>query len=145
MNKLLFLLLLPILIYSDEYEFRGRHFLASYVDCDNDAISDPEMVRYIMDKAVSSSGATILDSRYCQFGELGGVTIVYLLAESHASIHTYPEHNSVFVDIFTCGDSCTVSDFDAILQWYFKPKVTHALLLSRSKDIEELVLDCDLD
>jgi spermidine synthase len=34
-----------------------------------------------------------------------GVTVVAVLAESHASVHTWPEHAQAFVDVFTCGDS----------------------------------------
>jgi S-adenosylmethionine/arginine decarboxylase-like enzyme len=35
------------------------------------------------------------------------MTAVYLLAESHVSIHTYPDSGSMFLDAFTCGDSCS--------------------------------------
>lgn len=35
-----------------------------------------------------------------------GLSIVVLLSESHASIHTYPEQNCMFVDAFTCGTNC---------------------------------------
>ncbi len=35
-----------------------------------------------------------------------GISVVALLSESHVSIHTYPEYNSLFLDAFTCGNTC---------------------------------------
>lgn len=145
MNKSLFLLCLFFFpVYSNEYEFKGKHFLASYMECDSDRLSANRSLHFAMDVAVLSTGATILSDNYHEF-DGGGMTIVYLLSESHASIHTYPETNSCFVDIFTCGDTCSWQDFDSILQWYLHPNKVEALLLQRGEEIEELVFDGDED
>jgi S-adenosylmethionine decarboxylase proenzyme len=53
--------------------------------------------------AVERAGATVLQSHTEQF-QPQGCTVLLLLAESHASIHTYPEHGVYMADIFTCGD-----------------------------------------
>ena len=48
--------------------------------------------------------------------------MIILLSESHASIHTYPEHGGCFVDFFTCGTTCKPENFDKYMQNYLKPK-----------------------
>lgn len=121
----------------EEYQFLGRHFLASYLDCDETAIKDVVALRKAMDEAVISCGATLLDS--CEFVfKPDGLTVIYLLSESHASIHTYPEKNACFVDLFTCGDKCSAENFDRVLRAYLKPKTVNQRLLLRHEDIEEL-------
>ncbi|HET9511955.1 MAG TPA: adenosylmethionine decarboxylase [Sphingomonas sp.] len=56
-----------------------------------------------MRAAVAAAGATLLDLRLHGFGEGQGVTGIALLAESHISIHTWPEHDYAAADIFLCG------------------------------------------
>jgi S-adenosylmethionine decarboxylase len=52
-----------------------------------------------------AAGARILHSHFHSFGEAMGVTGVVLLAESHISIHTWPEYGFAAADIFMCGDA----------------------------------------
>ncbi|MCX7373892.1 MAG: adenosylmethionine decarboxylase, partial [Alphaproteobacteria bacterium] len=49
------------------------------------------------------SGATILHGHFHHFSPNGGVSGVLVLAESHVSIHTWPEKNFAALDIFVCG------------------------------------------
>lgn len=112
------------------YECSGKHFFATYIDCDPESLQDRFAVERVMGDAVRSSRANILDCTVHHFG-VGGVTILYLLSESHASIHTYPEHNACFVDLFTCGDKCSHEMFDKILRDHFKPKSVNWELLYR--------------
>jgi S-adenosylmethionine decarboxylase len=58
----------------------------------------------LIEIAAESSGATILQTISKKF-EPQGVTIVSLLAESHISIHTWPEEGKAACDVYTCGDS----------------------------------------
>lgn len=116
-----------------EYEFKGVHFLVSYCDCDNDALTDLEGLTEAMKNAVESSGATILDKCSWVFPP-SGLTMVFLLSESHASIHTYPEHNACFVDLFTCGENCSAQKFDAVMRAYLKPKAVNDQTLFRNKE-----------
>lgn len=127
-------------LFGDEvHKFAGKHFLASYLHCDPKAISDVQSLLAAMDKAVSSSGATILDkSSYIFYPE--GVTIVYLLSESHASLHSYPEFGACFVDLFTCGDNCSAKEFDAALRAYLLPQEVNARYFLRTEETEELPL-----
>ena len=112
-----------------EYQFIGRHFLASYYGCDEQALRDIHKLPEVMKEGVAASGATLLDASLYIFPP-DGMTMVLLLSESHASIHTYPEHGSCFVDFFTCGTSCSAEKFDEVLRDYLKPKkvMNHAFM-----------------
>ena len=103
------------------YEFYGRHFTASYKNCDPQALQRVPFLMKVFEKAVQSTGATILKYDCVEFPG-NGVTAFFVLSESHASIHTYPEHNSCFVDLFTCGHTCSHENFDRMLKSYLKPK-----------------------
>lgn len=82
----------------------GRHFLAELHGCPYDAIASLARVEAAFLRAVRSSGARVLSHAGHQFSP-HGATVVVLLAESHASIHTWPEHGYAGVDFFTCGSS----------------------------------------
>jgi S-adenosylmethionine/arginine decarboxylase-like enzyme len=49
------------------------------------------------------------------------MTGLALLCESHASIHTYPEHNACFVDLFTCGENCDWEKFESVMVSFLEP------------------------
>jgi S-adenosylmethionine decarboxylase len=108
--------------------------MASYVGCEPEALNDLDCLEDAMQKAVRASGATLLNTARHVFPS-GGATIVMLLSESHASIHTYPEHDSCFVDLFTCGLECRAEAFDAILRRYLRPERTSATTCVRSSGI----------
>lgn len=120
------------------HQFAGKHFIASYLDCDRKAISDLDGILRAMNEAVKASGATVLNSTPYVFPP-NGLTVVYLLSESHASLHTYPEYGACFVDLFTCGDHCIAEKFDAILRSYLQPRKVNARLFLRHEGIEETV------
>ncbi|MBS0604688.1 MAG: adenosylmethionine decarboxylase [Verrucomicrobia bacterium] len=118
------------------YKFRGVHFLVSYCDCDIEALTDLDNLTKAMNEAVEQCGATILESSSWVFPP-NGLTMVFLLSESHASIHTYPEHGACFVDLFTCGDKCSSEKFDAAMREYLKPKVVSKRTLIRDENFQD--------
>ena len=105
---------------NDSFEFIGRHMVANYVGCDPAALRDLDGLEAAMERAVEASGATFVKSARHVFPP-HGYTLVILLSESHASIHTYPEHNSCFLDLFTCGLACQAERFDAVMRAYLRP------------------------
>lgn len=119
------------------FDFVGRHFLASYLDCDPAALRDYPGLRKTLRAAAEASGAIIMGSTEHIY-QPQGYTLVLMLSESHTSIHTYPEHNACFVDLFTCGISCHAEPFDAVLREFLRPAKWETKVFLRSrKTIEE--------
>lgn len=80
----------------------GTHICADLYECDSEIINDIDTLRDTLVAAARTANATVLDVSSHKF-EPQGVTILLLLAESHLSIHTWPEKNYAAVDVFTCG------------------------------------------
>lgn len=79
----------------------GWHLIAD-LDVDQ-GLDDPALIEDAIRSAVRAASVTLLDLRLHHFGPGKGVTGVALLAESHISIHTWPEHGYAAVDIFVCS------------------------------------------
>jgi S-adenosylmethionine decarboxylase proenzyme len=121
---------------SSEYKFLGTHFLASYSECDEEAIQNVARLEKVMLEAAKEARATVLDSSFYIFPG-NGFTMVILLSESHATIHTYPEHKACFIDFFTCGNKCSSEKFNQFLQSYLKPKKVVFRTFVRDEEIVE--------
>ncbi len=81
----------------------GLHILADLYGVEAGRIDRVEDVRDLLETAVKAANLTKISSHYYQF-QPHGATGVVLLAESHISIHTWPEHGLATVDVYTCGD-----------------------------------------
>lgn len=88
----------------------GWHLIADLTD--GAQLDDADRIGGILTDAAAAAGATLLELRLHKFGAGFGVTGVALLAESHISIHTWPEYGTACVDIFMCGRT---NDLDAAL------------------------------
>ena len=82
----------------------GKHLLLELYRCDSEKLNDESFLRCTLNKAAKFANATVLNLISNKF-EPQGVTAIALLAESHISIHTWPESNYSAVDIFTCGQN----------------------------------------
>jgi S-adenosylmethionine decarboxylase len=82
----------------------GKHYLLNLYGCPFDLLDNERFLLDLIEIAAESSGATILQTISKKF-EPQGVTIVSLLAESHISIHTWPEEGKAACDVYTCGNS----------------------------------------
>ena len=85
--------------------FCGTHVLGEIHQLSFDILNDGVYLTQLLREAVGIAGATVCGDLSKAF-EPQGVTILFLLEESHASIHTFPEAGSLFLDIFTCGERC---------------------------------------
>lgn len=79
----------------------GLHLIADLATCER--LDDPDFIAAVLRDAAAAARVTLLEVRLHLFGEGHGVTGVALLAESHISIHTWPEDELAAVDIFVCG------------------------------------------
>lgn len=82
----------------------GRQLTIEYYDCGNDAFLNSSQVEKSMLNAAKESGATIVDFSFHEF-EPQGISGVIVIAESHFTVHAWPEYNYAAVDIFTCADN----------------------------------------
>ena len=82
----------------------GRHLLVELYDCDREALNDLDLIRDVMVKAAIDCGAVVLGNSFHHFNPQG-VSGVVVIAESHISIHTWPEYGYAAADVFTCGTS----------------------------------------
>ena len=91
---------------SDQQELshQSKHFLLELYRCDREKLNDECFLRCILNRAAKLANATVLNLIRNKF-EPQGVTAIALLAESHISIHTWPESKYSAVDIFTCGQN----------------------------------------
>lgn len=81
----------------------GRHVIAELDGCDAAVLKNCGLIRRHLVEAASRACATVLAEKTYEFKN-GGVSGFVLLAESHISIHTWPEHQYAAIDIYTCGD-----------------------------------------
>jgi S-adenosylmethionine decarboxylase len=80
----------------------GRHLLVELQDCDREVLDDLGFLRKVVLEAAIACGAVVLGDSFHRFSPQG-VSGVVVIAESHLSIHTWPEYAYAAVDIFTCG------------------------------------------
>ena len=82
----------------------GHQIIAEFYDCNRDSLNDVEFIRTAMVTAAENAGATIVTETFHHFSP-HGVSGAVIIAESHLSIHTWPEYGYAAVDLFTCGDT----------------------------------------
>jgi S-adenosylmethionine decarboxylase proenzyme len=82
----------------------GIHLLIELWACNREKIDDVDYLCRIMSQAAEVAGATVLKTAFQDFNPQG-VSGVVVIAESHLTIHTWPEYGYAAVDIFTCGNT----------------------------------------
>ena len=85
----------------------GRHLLLELRECNIAVLDDLKYLENALVSAAREAGATVIDKSFHQFAPQG-VSGVVLIAESHLSLHTWPEHAYAAVDIFTCGTTVKI-------------------------------------
>lgn len=87
----------------DGVTFAGTHLIIDFWGAKN--LDDIDLMEQMMCEAVERAGATLLDIRLRNFEPNGGISGFAVLAESHISVHTWPERDFAAFDIFMCGDA----------------------------------------
>jgi S-adenosylmethionine decarboxylase len=108
----------------------GQHLLADLHDVDPALLRSAADIDTLLRAAAVAAGATVLHSHFHVFGEGQGVTGVVLLAESHISIHTWPEVGFAAADIFMCGAARPQLAMDMIKQ-ALQPGVAEVRVIER--------------
>jgi len=109
-------------VEKDGMRFAGTHLLVDLWGAQN--LTDPDHIDRALRAAAEAAGATILHGHFHHFSPNGGVSGVLVLAESHISIHTWPERNFAAVDIFMCGACDPHHGLPALVE-AFSPRSTH--------------------
>jgi len=109
----------------------GRHLILDLYECDQELLDDYDELERLLQVALNMAGANILRV----FGEKiqpQGVTLLALLAESHASIHSWPELGYAAIDLYTCGDTTNTHKAAEFLKMKLKAKQSEEKELVRS-------------
>ncbi|HQT79636.1 MAG TPA: adenosylmethionine decarboxylase [Rhodopila sp.] len=106
-------------VEKDGVKFAGTHLLVDLWGATN--LSDPAHIDRALREAAEAAGATILHGHFHHFSPNGGVSGVLVLAESHISIHTWPERDFAAIDIFMCG-ACNPYHGIPALKAAFQPR-----------------------
>jgi S-adenosylmethionine decarboxylase len=109
--------------------YHARHLIADLHGCEG--LDDLERVRSALWSAAAAAEATVVDDRFHSFGPGQGVTGVLILAESHMTIHTWPEHNYAAVDIFMCGLRHDLEAALAAIEKALRPEQVVSQILAR--------------
>lgn len=108
----------------------GKHIILEMKGCCKETINNVDAVRDILTKATEAMRATLVDV-VCHRFSPHGVTGVAILAESHISVHTWPEYGYVAVDIFICGNAVNPENAASYVIQSFHAKETSTLELRR--------------
>lgn len=101
--------------------YAGQHLIVDLWGGQN--LGDKEFIEATFRQAVEAAKATLLHIHLHGFSGGGGVSGVAVLAESHISIHTWPERGYAAVDIFMCGDAQPLKAVE-VMREAFKPRFT---------------------
>ena len=126
----------------------GTHLLVELRDCNPEILKSIEKVRNALVSAAKEARATIVDISFHEFNPFG-ISGVVVIAESHLTIHTWPEYNYAAVDIFTCGEVIKPEVAASFLINQFESKspsvveIKRGILSHENKRLPHKVSSCD--
>jgi S-adenosylmethionine decarboxylase len=108
----------------------GQHLIAEYYGCAPGVLDDLEALKEMMLAAAQKAGATPVKAEFHRFMPQG-VSGVVIIAESHLTIHTWPEYAYAAIDFFTCGHSTYPMRAHEFLSQALGSSHSHLLTLAR--------------
>ena len=90
-------------ITADMETFAGTHLLIDLWDASG--LGNTELIERAIRDSVEVAGASLLDIYLHRFAPSGGISGIAVLAESHITVHTWPERSYAAIDIFMCGNT----------------------------------------
>lgn len=112
----------------------GRHLIIELFQCDRTILNDPTTLEHHLLEAVKLSGATIIQPFFHQFSP-HGISGIVVVAESHFSVHTWPEYGYCALDIFTCGE---IDGHEALKHLKDKLKAANASAMEIKRGVLDL-------
>ncbi|RDW17259.1 adenosylmethionine decarboxylase [Oceanobacillus chungangensis] len=124
----------------------GRHVLIDYYGCTTEIIENNGLIEQYMQEAADYAGARVVESVFHHFNPYG-VSGAVIIAESHLTIHTWPEYDFASVDVFTCGDEVDPKKAADYLTIKLQAKKTELTELPRgiAKNIKQFANQRDKD
>ncbi|RMG57470.1 MAG: adenosylmethionine decarboxylase [Deltaproteobacteria bacterium] len=123
----------------------GRHILLELSGCPYALLNDVEYVRKSLLEAAERAQVTIISDSFNMFNP-HGVSGMVIIAESHISIHTWPEYGYAAIDVFTCGDSALPERAVEYLVEAFQPEEYTTYVVKRGILREEIPqAACEID
>lgn len=108
-----------------ENNYLGKHAIAEFYECNVNLLDNVEKIEELLTNAAIECGATIVEKCFHRFSPYG-VSGVVIIAESHISVHTWPEYAYAAVDLFTCGASCnTKRAYDYLVKAFNSKKSSY--------------------
>lgn len=111
-------------------EFAGKHYLVDFWGAQS--LTSVAVIEQALRDAALASCSVLLHIHLHQFSSSGGVTGVALLAESHISVHTWPERDFAAFDVFMCGDA-KPEEAVKLLRSVFRPERVELSEILRGK------------
>ncbi len=117
----------------------GLELLLDLYDCNSDSLSNVDALERVLREAIQPAGFEVVDRIAHQFSSQG-VTLVLILAQSHAMLHTWPEARFVTADVYACGLSADISPvLETVRQrliHLFQPRAHTFRLIERGLDTD---------
>lgn len=117
-------------IERDGFRFAGTHLIIDLLGAS--CLDELELMERALRESVRAAGATLLHLHLHHFTPNGGISGVAVLAESHISVHTWPERNFAAFDVFMCGHARPEQTI-AVLEAAFKPDETRVQEILRGR------------
>ena len=121
----------------------GIHIIADMYGVDPETLARVEKMKEIFEGAIKHAKLSKISSDYYQFRPNGASGIV-LIAESHLSFHTWPEHGLVTLDIYTCGDPEQAEKAYQYIKDYLNPERVDVIKIDRGVSIEDEEADIEI-
>jgi S-adenosylmethionine decarboxylase len=122
-------------MFSNNKNTSGKHMLCDLKEIKNwELLNSVEKIKAIFNNICNKYNFTILNKVEHLF-EPEGITILYLLSESHISIHTFPERNYAALDIYTCKEYNNNKTYEEIYDYLveiFNAKKENPIILDRN-------------
>ena len=111
-------------------KYLANHQIVEFNYCEESKIDDSNFVRELFLEAAKLGNGTIVSECFHEFSPYG-ITGVLVIAESHISIHTWPEHRYAAVDVFSCGNKVDCNKIINYLKDKLKCKSSSSISINR--------------